>query len=506
MKENSQRIAHNAIFLYFRMLVVLFVNLFTARVLLKALGVEDYGVYNVVAGFVSLFGFLNATLSSSVQRFYNYEGSKHGKEGFQKIYITAVFIHIFIACLTFVLLETFGLWYVNNVMVVANSRIFAANYLFQTSILSLILIMLQIPYTGAIMAKERMDYFAIISIIDVLFRLIVAIIVDYSSHDKLVLYGSLLCSISIFNISAYYIYCKKNIHEIKFRLFFDKKSFKAMLSFSGWNLIGTFAFLLKGQGVNMLLNYFFGPVINAARGIAYQINGAIGSFSGNIYTVFGPQLVSSYAQTDYERTKKIMFTESKVSFSLIALLVMPAIFEMDTLLTIWLGNSVPEHTKIFAILVLLDTLVCTLNTPCTQVVQATGKIKKYQIGTTIINLFLVPFCWILLALGYSAESTFMSVVFFSCMNQCICLYLTNKEFQIDLRTYFGEIIVRCLVLLLLLPVIPLIISLTMPPSIIRLVILSISSILTGGLLIYYCMFDLNDRNFILSFVRKKLKK
>lgn len=505
-QSNNKRIARNTTFLYIRMFVALIINLFTARVLLNALGVEDYGIYNVVAGFVSLFGFLNATLSSSVQRFYNYEGTQKGAEGFQNIYVTALLTHATIAAIIFVLLETFGVWYVNSIMVVSNGRLFAANILFQTSTLSMILMMMQIPYSGAVMAKEHMDFFAIISITDVVLKLIIALVVAYAEYDNLIIYAILLAIVSILDIIAYIWYCKKHFLEMKLRRYFDRVVFKNMLAFSGWNLIGTFAFMLKGQGVNMLLNFFFGPVINAARGIAYQVNGAIGGFSGNIYTAFGPQLVQSYANGDYSRTQRIMFTESKVCFSLIALLITPVIFEIDILLHLWLGESVPEHTPVFAILVLVDTLICTLNTPCTQVVQATGKIKEYQIGATIVNLCLVPFCWILLQVGMAAESAFIAVIIFSCLNQFVCICLVNKQFKIGISAYVNQIVIRCLALVLLAPIVPFAITYLMPPSFLRLVMVAVFSICYTVCLIYLIMFDKQERTFMLNIVKSKIYK
>lgn len=502
-QSNNKRIARNTTFLYIRMFVALIINLFTARVLLNALGVEDYGIYNVVAGFVSLFGFLNATLSSSVQRFYNYEGTQKGAEGFQNIYVTALLTHATIAAIIFVLLETFGVWYVNSIMVVSNGRLFAANILFQTSTLSMILMMMQIPYSGAVMAKEHMDFFAIISITDVVLKLIIALVVAYAEYDNLIIYAILLAIVSILDIIAYIWYCKKHFLEMKLRRYFDRVVFKNMLAFSGWNLIGTFAFMLKGQGVNMLLNFFFGPVINAARGIAYQVNGAISGFSGNIYTAFCPQLVQSYARGDYSRTQRIMFTESKVCFSLIALLTIPVIFEIEILLHIWLGEAVPEHTSLFAILVLIDSLVCTLNTPCTQVVQATGKIKYFQIGSAVVNLCLIPFCWILLSLGMTAESAFIAVIIFSCINQAVCLFLVNRQFNVGMKSYFEHIVIRCLLLVLLAPIVPILIHNIMPESYTRLILLFCTSVAYTSFIIYLCMFDKQERYFINNIVKTK---
>ena len=505
-QSNNKRIARNTTFLYIRMFFALIINLFTARVLLNALGVVDYGVFNVVAGFVSLFGFFNATLSSSVQRFYNYEGTKKGAEGFQNIYITALLTHATIAAIIFVILESFGLWYVNNIMVVPGDRLFAANFLFQTSTLSMLLMMMQIPYSGAVMAKEHMDFFAIISIVDVVLKLMIALAVAYTDWDNLITYGSLLACVSIFNILAYIIYCKRHFVEMKLRRYFDKAVFKNMLAFSGWNLIGTFAFMLKGQGVNMLLNYFFGPVINAARGVAYQVNGAISGFSGNIYTAFGPQVTSSYAAGNFNRTRRIMFTESKVCFSLMCLLMVPVALKIDYLLHLWLGDSVPEYTNVFSILVILDTLVCTLNTPCTQIAYAVGKMKKYQIVTSLVNLCLIPVGWCFLNMGFDAYSVFVVTIFFSIINQGVCLLLLNKLFYFGIKRYLVEVCRPCLLLLLLMPIIPYAISKLMAEGLISTMAVCLLSVLIGLLLIYSITFNRDERSYFKSIVLTKFSK
>lgn len=227
-----------------------------------------------------------------------------------------------------------------------------------------------------------------------------------------------------------------------------------MLSFSGWNLIGTFAFLLKGQGLNMVLNVYFGPIVNAARGVAYQVNGAINGFSANIATAFRPQIVNTYAQGDNDKTKYLMFMESRVCYALMCLLTIPIILELDVLLPLWLGDAIPANTKIFAILVLIDSLVCTLNTPCSQVAFAVGRINKYQIATSLVNLGLIPVSWLFLYLGYDAVSVFVITIIFSVANQLVCLIQLKYIFPYKLRDYLKTVIVPCCVMTVVLPIIP----------------------------------------------------
>ena len=392
-------------------------------------------------------------------------------------------------------------------MVVPPDTLLAANIVYQSSIFSMILVILQIPYTGALMADERMDFYAIISIIDVLFKLIIAIALPYIPLNKLIIYGVLLLFITIFDTVAYVIYAKRVVLIYKFRFQLDKKLFKSLMSFSGWNLLGTFAFLLKGQGLNMLLNYYFGVIINAARGIAYQVNGAINAFSANIATAYRPQIVNSYAEKNYERTHKLFFMESKICFSLLVILVVPVILELDYLLHLWLGNIVPQYTGIFTALVLLDSLVCTLNTPCTQVAYAIGKIKKYQIITSCINLCLLPVCWIALYHGFDSISVFVFTIIFSILNQGTCLILLNQMFHYGIKRYLKEVCLPCFAVLILLPVIPFSIHVCISNSLIRLISVTLSDIIVGAIIIYFAVLSSSERTALVKIIKSfRLKK
>ena len=508
MPDNStsnKRIAKNTIFLYIRMFFVLIVSLYTSRVILNTLGVEDFGINNVVAGFVSLFVFLNATLSSSIQRFYNYEGTKNGADGFHRVYITGMIIHIIIAVIIFVILETFGLWYVNKIMVLPVERLQAANIIFQTSIISMLFVIIQIPFIGAIMAKEHMNFYAIVSIIDVLLKLGIVILLPYIPYDKLIIYGLLSLVINTLNFIFYSRYCKHKFSEITFEIKYYPSLFKSILNFSGWNLIGTFALMLKGQGLNMLLNLFFGPAVNAARGIAYQILNAISGFSQNITIAFRPHIVNSYADNDYSRVSHLMFTESRICFMLVATLITPIIIDIDYILHLWLGKTIPVQTNIFVRLVLIDLLVCTLNTPCSQVVLATGKIKEYQIGSSIILLSLLPICWVLLELEFNAASVFIVTIIMSIINQIVCLIITNKIFKIGLIRYLKHVILPCITFMVIVPVIPLIVHHSMGESLIRLFITVCIDMVIAVSLCFILGINKHERAYIYKFIKQRIK-
>ena len=485
------------------MAIVLVISLYTSRVILNTLGVDDYGVYNVVAGFVSMFGFLNATLSSSMQRYYNFEGTKRGEEGYTEVYVTGFIIHIVLCAVIFLILETAGIWYVNNVMVVPDGKLFAANVIFHLSIISMLLVIMEIPYTGAIMAYEKMDFYAAISIADTFLKLAAVIALPFIPYEKLIVYSLLVFSITVFDFVLYYWYAKKHFRFLRLCNAFSKPLFKSMMSFSGWNLLGTFAFLLKGQGLNMLLNVYFGTVINAARGVAYQVNGAINGFSANIATAFRPQIVNSYANNDHVRTRQMMFVESKICFALLTLLMVPIVLEINYLLKLWLGESVPEYTNIFAILVLVDSLICTLNTPCTQVAFAVGNLKKYQIITSMVNLCLLPASWLCLHLGMDSTSVFIVTILFSIINQGVCIVLLKRIFPLSIKSYPREVIFPCTLLVILLPILPSIIRISMNGGVLRFITEGFIDILAGVALTYGLVLNKQERQYAKTVITKK---
>lgn len=504
LAADNKRIARNTAYLYFRMFFGLIVSLYTCRVVLEVLGIVDYGINSVVGGFVLMFGFLNNTLSSSMQRFYNYEGVKNEEHGFRQVYNAGLVIHIIIAILFFIFLETFGLWYVNNIMVIPKDRLLAGNIVYQSSVASMILIIMQIPYSGAVMAKERMDYFASVGIFDIVSRLLFVFTLPYIPIDKLISSATFSLLISIMNFLFYFIYCKRKFVEIKIETIKSKLLYRNILSFSGWNLIGSLAFLMKSQGLNMMLNYFFGPIINAARSIAYQINTAVGNFSNNIVVAFRPQLVNSYAEKNYARTRSLMFLETKACFLLIAVLITPFILEIDLILSLWLGDNVPDYTARFAILILIDSLINTLNTPCTQVVHAVGIMKFYQITSSCVNFMLLPISWFLLKIGFDATSVYYAMIVVSITHQTACIMITNKIFYFGIMSYLKDVLFPCIISIILLMVFSCLIVMVMPDSFIRFVIIGLLDLLIASFIGYYIMLNNRERQTVKQVIISKL--
>lgn len=495
---SKKRIAKNTFYLYIRMILVLLVSLYTSRVILNVLGVDDFGAYNVIAGFVSLFAFLHTSFSSSLQRYYNYEWARSGAIGFKNVFCAGIFIQIlFIICMVS-LFETLGLWYLDNYMRIDPNRLASAKVLYQFSLLTLCVMLFQVPYMGAVIAREKMNFFALVSIVDIFLKLFIVLLLPHIQCDKLIAYGAFLFAISIINLLMYIVYCTIYFDEMRLSLRVNYSLIRSLLSFSLWNFIGSFAFVFKNQGVNLLLNFFFGTVVNAARSIAYQINAALSSFSSSIFTAFNPQIVNSYASGNRKESINMMFIESKICFALILMLVIPIILELNLLLEIWLGDTIPLNTSLFATLVLIDSLIAPFNTPCTHIVYASGKIRLYQIGSTIINLLLVPACFFLLSYGLQAYWAFILTIIFSSINQIVCVINANKVVNFGLNKYIKQVLIPSAKVLLIVPVIPIFITIIMPDSFFRLLAVFISSIFMTLASAYYILLTDVQRNMVIN--------
>lgn len=503
--HNNDRIARNSLFLYIRMIVVMLVGLYTSRVVLNVLGISDFGISNVVVGFVSLFAFLNATFTSSIQRFYNYEGGKAGEEGFQRVFSAGMRVHLILALVVFVLLESFGTWYVNHVMVLPEERLFAANVVFQFAILNLLLVILQIPFSAAIIAKEKLDFYALVNIVEVVLKLVLVILLPHVPFDKLIAFASIQLFVQIANFVLYYSYSKIKFNCIKWTNTIDRSLLKGMLSFSGWTLLGSFSFMFKVQGVNLVLNSFFGIIVNAARGVAYQIYSAVSNFSSNITMSFRPQLVQSFAKNDLKRTYALFSSQSRLCYIISLMLITPMILEMDYLLHLWLGNVVPEYSIIFSKLVLIDTLINTLNTPVTQVVFATGRIKGYHIGGAIINILLIPLCWIFLKMGFDASIVFVLTIIVSIICHLVCLIIMHHVFPYSYKEYLQKIIMPCAAMTVLVPLLPFAIRWFLPGSLIRLLLVSLASLAVTVALAYSFFLNISEKELVHRFTSKFFK-
>lgn len=380
--SNTKRILKNTIILYVRMIVVMVIALYTSRVVLKALGVEDFGLYNVIGGVVSLFAFLRTSLEQTTQRFLNYEmGSANGR--LSDVFRVNFTIHVVIAVIAFLLTETVGLWFVNNYINIPEGREIAANWVYQSVVLSLCMTIITVPFSAAINAHEKMSYYAIVTIIDAFLKLAIAFAILYDNNDRLILYGILMGLISVVDFAMYSVYSKIKFEEISFKLLFDRVLIKRVLSFTSWTLVGQAATLGTNQGNNILLNIFHGVTANAAMGVGNQIGSAILGLSGNFQKAFNPQITKSYAEKDFEYMRFLLFAMSKVTFGLMMICSIPVIFNIDIILDVWL-DIVPAGASIFAILFIIQGIINALSTPLNFCVNASGNIKMNQIMQSLV--------------------------------------------------------------------------------------------------------------------------
>ena len=397
---NNKRIAKNTLYLYFRMLLIMGVTLYTSRIVLNALGVEDFGIYNIVGGVVILFSFINNALSSATQRFLNFEIGRGDVLGTKRVFSMSLTIHLFVALFVVLLAETVGLWFLNTQMNIPTERMAAANLVYQFSILTVCISFVQIPYYASVVAYEKMSFFAYIAIIEVILKLLIVVLLIYVGFDKLRLYSILTFLVAVLVFVCYKYYCNTWLAISRYKYFWDKILFSKLLNFSGWMLFGAAAGVSATQGVNILLNIFYGVTVNAAMGISTQVNSAVNKFVSNFQTAFMPQITKLYAIGDFEHLRKLIGQSSRFSFLLLFALACPLMLNIDFVLKLWL-KTVPEYSSVFCILILIYSLVEAASKPVGLAIHATGKVKFYNIVMSIALLMNIIFSFIFLRLGFS---------------------------------------------------------------------------------------------------------
>lgn len=440
---NNSRIAKNTLLLYFRMLLLMAVSLYTSRVVLSTLGVNDYGIYNVVGGFVGMFAFLNGAMSGCTQRFITIALGKGDEQNLRKVFSTCVITHGVIALLIFIVAETIGLWFVIEKLVIPADRMIAAMVVYQCSIVTTMIMIMSFPYNADIIAHERMSAFAYISIYEAFANLGIVYLLRICSIDRLVLYAILMLLIKASVIIIYRIYCKRQFKETVFHWIFDKSLLKEIVSFTGWNLWGGMAGTLMGQGINVLLNLFFGPAVNAARGLAVQVQSAVQLFATNFQTALNPQMMKTYAAGDLESMHMLLFRSAKFTFMLLLCLMLPLILEIDTVLRLWL-KEVPEYTNTFVCLMLCIAMVDAVSNPFMTASAATGKVKIYQSVVGGILLSIVPIAYVALKLGAEPYVVFAVHLFVAVFAFVARLTIVKNLISLSVHMYIITVILPCL--------------------------------------------------------------
>lgn len=436
-QSNNKRIAKNTILLYLRSLIVMLVSLYTSRVILHALGVEDYGLYNVIGGVVSLFAFLRTSMTKSTQRFLNVEMAREGGR-LKDTFRVSFSIHAIMAVIALILAETIGLWFLNSHIQIPEGREVAANVVYQSTVISLVFTILSVPFNAAIIAHEKMGYFAIVSIIDSVLKLVICYLIIVDGIDRLIMYGWLMMLINIANFLMYMIYCFRNHNETSVKFLYDKLLFRKMLGYTTWTVVGSSAIVATNQGNNILVNMFHSVTANAAMGIASQVNAAVVSLTTNFQTAFNPQITKSYAAHDFEYLKNLVYTTSKMSYYLLFLVSLPLFFNMEWCLSVWL-KEVPQYASTFSILILCNAILNALSMPFNYAVLSTSNIKWFQITTSLVFLSDLVIVYALFTLGASAPVALAVKVAIMFIMLGVRLFYANKVVEcINARTYARE--------------------------------------------------------------------
>jgi len=502
---NNKRIAKNILVLYVRMFIMMAISLYTSRVVLKILGVEDFGIYNVVGGIVSMMGVINGAMSVSTTRYLTFELGKGDMVRLKQTFRMCVNIYGLLALILLILSETVGLWFLNTQLVIPDDRMVAANCVFQFSILSTIFSLLTNPYNAVIISREKMNIYAYISLADAILKLAIVYLLLVVPLDRLIVYGFMLMFLHVLNTSIYFFYCNKKYQESRYAFYWETSLFKQLLSYTGWNLFGSASSLVKGQGLNILLNMFFNPSVNAARGIAYQVNTTVSHFFTNFYTAVRPQITKYYAQQDLDNMFKLVFRSSKMAFFLILLISLPLIIEAPYVIQLWLGQ-LPEYVVPFMRLILVITAVDAMANPLMTTAHATGKIALYQsiVGTmTILN---IPISYLFLHYGSGPVIVFEVSLIIAIVNIILRLWIVKRLVGFPVLAYIKKVFFNCLSVTIISAMLPILAYRFVTDGIIGVLIVCSLAILSTLATAYYIGLEKSERSFVSEFIAKKLKR
>ena len=498
---DHSRVMRNTALLYFRMALMMCINLYTSRVVLQVLGVEDYGVFYVVWGLVYIFGFINDSMTASTQRFLTFELGTGNKQRLHEVFITSVHIHFLISLIVILLSETGGLWFLLEKMVIPEGRQTAALWCYQLSVVTAVAEVMSCPYQSVIIAREKMSAFAYISIVDAVLKLAIVGMLLLSDYDRLIVYAILYTCEKLLIRLIYNIYCTKHFEESRYRWFYDKSLFGKMSSFAGWSMFGNLAYVLYMQGPNMLLNVFFGPVANAAQAAASQAQGAIGQFSRNFQVAINPQITKSYASEQLKEMHLLIYRGSRLTFCLLLILCIPLMVETPTVLGLWL-KEVPEGAVIFLRFLLVILLVQQTASPLITAIAATGKIRKYEMITGGLMLTIVPVAYIVLRMGGCPWSVFAVYLCIVVLTFVATLCITLPPIKLSLKEYFYNVLKPCAILLILSLIVPVMLKMLTGTGLLFSLLTIAATVISTGILCYTIGLDEGMRNLIKEKVQK----
>lgn len=501
--QDNKRVAKNTAYMYIRMAFSMLVGLYTSRVLLQALGVEDYGLYNVIGGIISIFTVLNSALINTTSRFITVSLAKGIVQDTRNIFNMALLLHFVVGLLVVAFGETIGLWYLHNKLVVPEGREVAAEWLYQFTIVSAFLSTVNVPYNASIIAHEKINVYALIQIADVVLKLIIVLLLAVAPFDKLIFYALLILGVTMMNICINVVYCHRKFEEVKLRFFWNWRIFKEMLKFVGWAMVGNFSNMFYTQGINLLLNAFCGPAVNAARGIAVQVEGLVKQFANNIQTAINPQILKNYATGELDRMYSLIMASSRYCFYFMFVISLPILIETDFLLTLWLGN-VPDHTVNFVRIILISVLLDAFVNPMFTANLASGKLAIYH-GTLAILMYSFMFItYFTIKSTRIPESVFLCYLIAGIIGYVMKIFILNYQVGLKPSVYCKTALLPVVGVVLTSIIAPLFVHKFLSDGWIGFLITTLVAVLSVSVAVYFIGVTKGERDFALSFVKNKV--
>lgn len=502
-KDNSKRVAKNTLILYGRMIIMMVIGLYTSRIILQVLGIQDYGVNNVIGGFLNMFSIVTTSMTSAVSRFVTVELGHDDYERRQKVFTTTVSVMILLGILLLILIESIGVYFLNNGLNIPTDRLYAAQWVLHISAIGTFVSLVMVPYGASVIAHEKMSVFAYLTILDALFKLGICYAIYVSPFDKLISYSLLGLITSLIVEVIYWYYCYSNFSECRYNFKFYKKIFKEIWTFASWNFIGQSSWILNTQGINMLINIFFGVYFNAARGIAEQVNQKVNQFVSGFMTSLNPQITKSYASGDKAYSYKLACRGARFSFYIMFIMALPIMLESNYILRLWLGTP-PEHADVFVVWTILQTLIILLGSTLVTLQFAHGDIKKYQLVMTSIGCIPFPATYLLFKYGAPPLAAYWVFVVVYWILIFVRYHIVHQSTGIPAKMYLYGVIFRCHVIGVVAAIIPLFFMMIMESSFMRLMIITFSSVIISCIIIYYWGIDNEERIVIISQIKKRL--
>lgn len=499
-QNKSKKIAINTAVLYLRMFAILIINLIAVRLVLRALGAEDYGIYNVVAGIISIVGFVGTAMSSSTQRFFSYALGENNVKDQKEVFTASFVIFLIFSLSALIITEVVGLWLIDNKLVIPADRMLAAKWVFHFSILSFIATILCIPFSAAIIANENMSAYAAISFGECILKFLSAVLLYFVLTDKLFLYGFAILIAHIIVLAVYAVVARKKYKSVcSFAKIENKGIYKSLISFSGWSLFGTAAGVLINQGNTLLVNIFFGPVVNAARAIALQISNALVMFSGSFTTALRPPIVKSYAAKNEDYVNKLFSFGNKFIYYAMLIVCIPLFFEMEMVLSLWIKDY-DVNTVIFSRLIILYTLIMVLHDPITTIIQASGQIKRYYLFAESFTILCMPITYIVYKIGFPAYATFVVMCIAICCSHVARLFVLKKQYPVfSIRNYIKDFVIPALLITVVMFAISTSLCWLVQSSFLRLFTIIVVSVLSISALVYFFALNNSEKGLLRDF-------